>query len=184
MMRAIALCFSLGLIAGCTGSEDPDYSALFGPDETLLSPADQKAVFDLMSAAFPPSEDGTTLTDPNCGDIAPMADVIDLNGDGDYEVFVEYGNTCTSGFTGRSLSLFIKDDSGRYQYQLGFPAMGYQLLERGVDGYPDLEFGGPGFCFPVWAWDGENYEFKCSLPQVEGGCEQRGNSCPEDYNVQ
>lgn len=180
IMRAIVILSVAILVAGCSGDADRPWSALFGADEKILSEADQQAVFLQMSEAFPLSDDGTTLVDPYCGDIAPMTDVIDLNGDGNYEVFVEFGNSCISGFTGRSLSLFIKDENGNYQYQLGFPAMGYQMLERGVDGYPDLQFGGPGFCFPVWAWDGSNYEFKCSLPQADGGCENRENVCPEE----
>lgn len=176
-MRAIVFLWISMLAAGCSGEADRPWTALFGPDEKTLSEADQQAVFLQMSAAFPLSDDGESLVDTNCGDIDPMTDVVDLNGDGNQEVFVEFGNACLSGFTGRSISLFIKDDSGKYQYELGFPAMGYQILERGVDGYPDLMFGGPGFCFPVWAWDGSNYEFKCSLPQAEGGCDSQANVC-------
>ena len=179
-MRAIVILSVSGLVAGCSGDADRPWSALFGADENRLSQADQQAVFEQMSTAFPLSDDGTTLVDPNCGDISPMTDVVDLNGDGNHEVFVEFGNACLSGFTGRSISLFIKDGSGKFRYQLGFPAMGYEILEIGVDGYPDLQFGGPGFCFPVWAWDGNNYEYKCSMPQAEGGCEDRENICQEE----
>ncbi|MDH4048372.1 MAG: hypothetical protein OEW68_08590 [Gammaproteobacteria bacterium] len=179
-MRAIALTFLSILVAGCSGGGEPAYSVLFGEDETRLSADEQQAVFSMMASAFPLSEDGETLTDPNCGDIEPVTEVVDLNGDGSYEVFITWGNSCLSGHAGRSLTLFVKDRSGKYQYQLGFPAAGYDALERGVDGFPELLLGGPGFCFPIWAWDGDNYEFKCNLPQEEGGCEYQGNTCLEE----
>ena len=180
-MRAIALSLLTFVVAGCSGDRAPDYSAIFPEAETRLDAADKQAVFALMEAAFPLSDDRTTLVDPNCGDIEPVAEVVDLNADGQHEVFVSWGNSCLSGHTGRSLTLFIKDRAGKYQYQLGFPAVGYETLEAGVDGYPDLLIGGPGFCFPIWAWDGENYEFECSMPQMEGGCESRENICQEEY---
>jgi hypothetical protein len=31
------------------------------------------------------------------------------------------------------------------------------LATRGKDGWPDLEVGGPGFCFPVQRWNGRAY---------------------------
>jgi hypothetical protein len=32
------------------------------------------------------------------------------------------------------------------------------LETRGKDNWPDLQLGGPGFCFPVYRWDGYIYE--------------------------
>ena len=31
------------------------------------------------------------------------------------------------------------------------------LATKGVGGWPDIEMGGPGFCFPVWRWNGKAY---------------------------
>jgi hypothetical protein len=180
MKRAIALTLLSSFVAGCSGDAAPAYVLLFDPQDTRLGTADKQAIFDTMAGAFPVSDDGSTLVDPNCGDIEPQAEVVDLNGDGTYEAFIEWGNSCLSGHTGRSLTLFVKDGSGAYKNQLGFPAFGYETLERGIEGFPDLQLGGPGFCFPVWAWDGLNYEFKCNLPQETGGCESRDNLCQED----
>ena len=103
--------------------------------------------------------------------------MVDLNADGVQEVFVQWGNACTSGLTGRSLSLFIKDSSGSYQPQFGFPAFGWTRLDSESHGWPDLSFGGPGFCRPRWTWQRDAYEFKCNLPQIDGGCEFQVNVC-------
>jgi hypothetical protein len=31
------------------------------------------------------------------------------------------------------------------------------LTTKGVGGWPDIEIGGPGFCFPVERWNGKQY---------------------------
>jgi hypothetical protein len=179
-MRAIAFVLLSNLLAGCAGDHAPAYALLFGENESRLTSPEMQSIFSQMESAFPVSNDGTSLVDPNCGDIEPNAEVVDLNGDGSYEVFIEWGNSCLSGSTGRSLTLFVKDSSGSYRHQLGFPAFGYQPLERGADGFPDLQFGGPGFCFAVWEWTGTDYEFKCNQPQQAGGCNREENICQEN----
>ena len=73
---------------------------------------------------------GTRLVDPYCGDVAPRVEIIDLNVDGVAEVFVHWGNTCTSGTTGSSIVLFVKDGQGRYVSHLGFPAAEYRVHAR------------------------------------------------------
>ncbi|HEY0611663.1 MAG TPA: hypothetical protein VGD35_18455 [Chitinophaga sp.] len=81
----------------------------------------------------------------------------DMNKDGKEEVFVVFGNSFTSGNTGSSVSLFIKDATGKYAPQLGFPGMAPDVLHTASKGYPDLLIGGPGMEYPVWRWDGKAY---------------------------
>jgi hypothetical protein len=164
----------------CPAQTAPDHQLLFGAHETRLSAAEMRSVFAAMEALFRVSDDGSRLVDPDCGDIVPEVEIVDLNDDGTLEVFVAWGNTCLSGGTGRSLSLFVKDETGGYRHQLGFPALGYTPLVAGGAGLPDLAFGGPGFCRAVWAWDGDSYEHKCNLPDEPGGCEFQGNVCPPE----
>lgn len=114
------------------------------------------------------------FVDETCGDVSPEIEVVDLNGDGVMEVFVNYGNTCTSGNTGRSISLFIKDKAGLYSENLGFPAIDYTRLPTKKKDYPDLMFGGPGFCHGVWRWSGVKYEYKCSIEEEPGACNRKG----------
>ena len=57
------------------------------------------------------------------------------------------------------MALFIKDAAGKYQTNLGFPGASADPKPEKSKGYPDLVIGGPGFCFPVWRWNGKAYDF-------------------------
>lgn len=81
------------------------------------------------------------------------------------------------GAAGRSLTLFVPNPESGYERQFGFPAGGWTALESKTDGWPDVSFGGPGFCHPVWAWRNGAYEFICNLPEQAGGCEGKVNIC-------
>lgn len=84
------------------------------------------------------------------------AEVIDLNGDSRPEVFVSIQGTCLGGATGVHMNLYIKNAKGQWKPQFGFPGV-YQVLSTRFKGYPDIEIGGPGNCFPVWRWNGLQY---------------------------
>lgn len=84
------------------------------------------------------------------------AEVVDLNGDGQPEVFTSVQGTCMGGMAGVHMNLFIKGSNGRWKPQFGFPGM-YTVLKTKNRGYPDIEIGGPGNCFPVWRWNGLQY---------------------------
>lgn len=170
------LTFTTISLAGCA-EDNTGIEILFADDATHLSAADKRAIAALIEATFPLSTDGLRFEHPDCGDVVPVTDVVDLNSDDDYEVFVSWGNACTSGMTGRSLSLFIADASGDYHQSLGFPALGWTVLESREESWPDLSFGGPGFCHAVWTWHENGYEFKCNLAETEGGCNSRGDVC-------
>lgn len=83
----------------------------------------------------------------------------DMNKDGIEEIFIAYGNTYTSGMTGSDIVLFIKEWKGSYKKGLGFPGMIPDALSTSNKAYPDLLIGGPGFEFPVWRWNGKEYDF-------------------------
>ena len=184
-LRAISrLRAQLGVAAAvafsaCSHSASDAASTLFGVEQSGLTPTEVAELERIFSAWFPPGADGLGYLDPNCGDVEPAAEAADLNRDGTSEVFVQWGNACTSGSTGRSLSLFLKDASGAYRDQFGFPALGYRFIEPGSGGYPDVELGGPGFCMPIWGWQGTAYEFKCNQPQAVGGCAFETNVCTD-----
>ena len=116
---------------------------------------------------------------PDCGDLQPEIAPVDLNGDGIDEYFLRWGNTCTSGQAGRSLSLFIRNSDGHYADHFGFPAFSYKILARQESPYPDIEIGGPGFCFPVWRWDGVAYRFLCNRAQSPDGCAMLQSTCSQ-----
>ena len=102
--------------------------------------------------------------EPTCN--APLdydAEVIDLNGDGQPEVFTNVHGSCLGGMAAVHMDLLIKGSNGRWTSQFGFPGM-YTVLKTKNKGFPDIEIGGPGNCFPVWRWNGRQYALhkKCN----------------------
>jgi len=90
----------------------------------------------------------------------------DMNKDGKEEVFILFGNSFTSGSTGSSVLLLIKDANGKFQNNLGFPGM-LQILPAANKGYNDLLIGGPGFEFPIWRWNGKEYTLYKTIKDSE-----------------
>ena len=82
----------------------------------------------------------------------------DPNKDGSEEIFITYGNSYTSGNTGSSINLYIKNTAGVYTLHLGFPGISPDILTTTNLGYPDILVGGPGFEFPVLRWNGKTYD--------------------------
>ncbi len=152
--------------AGGAGGAGP--ALLFREGAGDLTEAEQVEIFSALGLAVAP--DGAGFVDTVCGQPASAdVQILDMNGDGTSEVLAVYGNTCTSGHAGSSVALFI-ERNGAYRLQLGFPGASADPLETGNEGYPDLRIGGPGFCFPVWRWDGNEYVHHRNEPQAEGGC--------------
>ena len=85
-----------------------------------------------------------------------------MNGDGRPEVFTRLQSGCY-GMAGVQLDLLIQGKDGKWTSQFGFPGV-YTILETKYLGYPDIEIGGPGDCFPVWRWTGTSYDLfkKCA----------------------
>ena len=159
-------------------SDRAPHELLFGATESALSARDKAAAFDAVERMFSVSADGSRLEDPNCGDIGARAETVDLNGDGVFEIFLQWGNTCTSGMAGQSIGLLVRDPGGDYQFELGFPAAGWRAMDSSENGWPDLSFGVPGFCQPVWARTAGAYQFRCSVPQDTDVCLRPGEPCP------
>ena len=98
----------------------------------------------------------------------------DLNKDGKEEIFINFGNSFTSGNTGSSIVLFIKNAAGVYEMNLGFPGMTPDVLATINKGYPDLVVGGPGFEFPIFRWNGKIYDnYKTMSDAVYGKTKKR-----------
>ncbi|KAF0145870.1 MAG: hypothetical protein FD156_548 [Nitrospirae bacterium] len=146
------------------------YELLFQGTTSKLTTTEKQQIFKVLG--FHLSKDKKFITDETCGaDVSPNVKIDDLNGDGIEEVFVTWGNTCTSGQAGATVSLLIKGTSGKYIDNLGFPAIEYEKLSTKNKGFPDLKFGGPGFCHPVWRWVSNKYQHFRNEPEVKGGCD-------------
>lgn len=82
----------------------------------------------------------------------------DVNGDEIPEamVFAETGSCY--GRSGWPYSFLTKKD-GYWQEISGHNGEITFLKTKGTDGYPDILYGGPGFCFGVGRYDGVSYEY-------------------------
>jgi hypothetical protein len=169
---------AFGLVLLCVSAFDSagmaaeGYEILFKGTTSKLSKQDKQRIFKKLG--FRLSKNKKFIVDDTCGeDVSPSVEVVDLNGDGVEEVFVNWGNTCTSGMAGQSVTLFVKDRTGQFVENLGFPGS-YEKLATQNKGFPDILIGGPGFCFAVWQWNGTKYEYKCSREEEPGGCSRKG----------
>ena len=90
-----------------------------------------------------------------------------LNKDGKEEIFILFGNTYTSGNTGSSIMVFIKNTSNQYKMNLGFPSTLPDAITSSSTAYPDLVIGGPGFEFPIWKWKAGEYVFSKSIKEKD-----------------
>ncbi|WP_136162786.1 hypothetical protein [Sphingomonas flavalba] len=84
----------------------------------------------------------------------------DLNGDGRPEALITQSGTFCYGMTGMGYQLLTKQANGQWATVPGAGGQGIPniLATKGVGGWPDIELGGPGFCFPVWRFNGRAYD--------------------------
>jgi hypothetical protein len=94
--------------------------------------------------------------DKDCGQIDYEAEAVDLNGDGQLEVLTREFGSCF-GRTGVQMNLYIKGKTGQWKAQFGFPGEP-KVLKSKSHGFPDIEILGPGTCFPVWRYNGQQYQ--------------------------
>ncbi len=123
-------------------------------------PAEQAAIF--KAAGF--TKRGSAWKSGNCdgaesesyspGNIETYRD---LNGDGRPEAVVTEGGAICYGMTGTHFWLLSKQANGSWKLMTEDTAMPDFLATKGVGGWPDIQLGGPGFCFPVVRWNGKAY---------------------------
>ena len=130
-------------------------SALGAPAK--LSPADEAAAFKaagykLKGKQWRACDDPSPSYTPGA-----VAEVRDLNGDGLPEVVLTEGSTFCHGHTGAGYSLLSKQANGNWKLITSGTGILTFLPTKGAGGWPDIEIGGPGFCFPVERWNGQKY---------------------------
>lgn len=97
----------------------------------------------------------------------------DLNGDGRMDAIVTDSGTDCYGMTGTGYVIVTKDASGTWKRLFSTSGIPTFLKTRGVGGWPDIENGGPGFCFPILRWNGRDYVFLRSREESPGACARR-----------
>ncbi|QKK11029.1 MAG: hypothetical protein HND59_04895 [Pseudomonadota bacterium] len=152
---------------------DEGWRLLFHSLTEALPAQDQQAIYAQMGLAI--SADGRYLLVPDveaAGPVTIKASRQDLNGDGQDEIFLLGGNAYLSGGTGSSIWLFIKSATDQtWRMHLGFPAAAYTVLDERNAGFPDLRFGGMGWCDGIWRWDGSGYAHHRNVATAPGGCD-------------
>lgn len=81
----------------------------------------------------------------------------DLNGDGRPEALLGEDGTFCYGFAGHGYQLLSKQANGSWKVMDSNSGFANFLKTKSKDGWPDIEVGGPGFCFPVLRWNGKAY---------------------------
>ena len=139
---------------------------------TKLSPTEEAAAF--KAAGFTLKGKQWRSCDDQSSSYTPGAieEVRDLNGDGRLDALVTEGSTDCYGNTGVGYSLVSQQPNGSWKLMTKGIGMLTFLNTKGVGGWPDIEVGGPGFCFPVLRWNGREY--------VLHGHEYDGKPCHGD----
>jgi hypothetical protein len=116
------------------------------------SPADREAA--LRAAGFP----AVRGKHPACDKAMEVEiEIRDLNGDGRPDAVVtDFGLECY-GSTEQGYVIVTKEPNGAWRKLFNTPGIPTFQSTRGAGGWPDIENGGPGFCFPVLRWNGSDY---------------------------
>jgi hypothetical protein len=126
--------------------------------QDTLSPPEQAAAF--RAAGFKQVR-GTwqACGDPGTASYQPgqIDSVADLNGDGRPEAMISEGSLFCFGNTGTGYAIVSRQADGSWKLITSGPGIAAPLATRGAGGWPDLEIGGPGFCFAVERWNGREY---------------------------
>ncbi|HTN14443.1 MAG TPA: hypothetical protein VL094_06525 [Sphingomonadaceae bacterium] len=130
------------------------------PPETFpMETADDAAAF--AAAGFKLADgDWRGCDDPGTASYVPgqIEQIADLNGDGQPEAVITEGSTFCYGAAGMGYALVSRNGAGQWKLLSKGPGFAGFLKTRGADNWPDLQVGGPGFCFPVLRWDGAAYK--------------------------
>ena len=124
-----------------------------------LSAADQAAAFKAAGFKQRGQQWRSGCEDPGTGGYVPgeLKPVGDLNGDGRPDGVITESSTYCYGDTGTAFWLVSKQANGRWKLMASDTGIPTFLSSTGAGGWPDIEIGGPGFCFPVVRWDGRKY---------------------------
>ncbi len=125
-----------------------------------LQPSDEAEAFKAGGYLLKDSKWHSECNEPTELSFTPakIESVTDLNGDSLPEVIISEGGTACYGNTGYGFTIISKQSNNTWKPMLSSTGIPTFLKTKGVNGWPDIEIGGPGFCFSVWRWNGKSYE--------------------------
>ena len=141
---------------------------------TPFSAAEQAAIFRAAGAERVGNR-WTLCKDDERRTPATIENKGDLDGDGRPDAVVLQEGSYCYGMTGAGFQLVSKSADGKWKAMSGAGGQGIPefLPTKGVGGWPDIEIGGPGFCFPVWRFNGRAYEYHRQKEYQKGACARR-----------
>lgn len=124
-----------------------------------LSAADQAAAFKAAGFIQRGGQWRSGCDDPGTPTYTPgrIDQVRDLNGDGRPEAVITESGTYCYGMTGSGYWVVSQQADGRWRQMTAATGIPIFLDTRGAGGWPDIQIGGPGFCFPVERFNGKAY---------------------------
>ncbi|TGX54164.1 hypothetical protein E5A73_08575 [Sphingomonas gei] len=126
--------------------------------QIILSSADQAAAF--KAAGFKKhGSQWQACGDPGSASYTPgkIETFRDLNGDGRPEAVITEGSIACFGGDEMGYNLVSKQADQTWKRITDGAGILTILATKGMGGWPDLEIGGQGFCFPVQRWNGKAY---------------------------
>ena len=152
-MKKLSLALALTLVSSACSAQDTQDA------QEAATGIDENAIF--TAAGFTKQPDGSwrKCDDPGTASYSPgaISETGDFNGDGRPEAVVNEGGTYCYGFSGNGYTLVSQMADGKWTIRSEGIGLANMLETKGSDGWPDLEVGGPGFCFPVLRWNGAEY---------------------------
>jgi hypothetical protein len=168
--RQTSDCVAPGGSAPAAGPAAPGSPVASAPAANDLTVGERAAVFKAAGLALR-GEDWVGC-DGNTTASIEQDDVRDLNGDGKLEAIVTEAGSACYGMTGQGFHLLTQTGPGAWKVlyaSAGIPA----FLATKANGWPEVEIGGPGFCFPIERWDGKTYVFDRNHEYEPGACARR-----------
>jgi hypothetical protein len=142
IITILSLVFSQASLAGANSLSASDEAAAF-----------KAAGFKQHGKAWKSCSDSGSSYVPGA-----IEQVKDLNGDGQPEAIITESGTGCYGDTGVGYALVSKQADGKWKLITHGVGILTVRSTRGKDGWPDIEIGGPGFCFPIERWNGSAYK--------------------------
>lgn len=103
-------------------------------------------------------------------------DYRDINQDGVNDLIITDSGTFCYGNTGQGFVILTRS-AANAQWKVFYSSPGIPTFVKTTvktpGGWPDVEIGGPGFCFPINRWNGKDYVFNRNKEYEKGACARR-----------